>query len=60
MPIKALNKFSYDWIIKAWVTYKGPIKYSHKGNQVFKIELLDCCGTVIECVFFENANVFYE
>jgi hypothetical protein len=45
MPIKALNTFSRDWMIKARVANKGEKKTTQKGGQLLKIELVDKYGT---------------
>ena len=55
MPIKALNTFSRDWMIKARVANRGEMKTTQKGGQLLKIELVDKYGTQIEGTFFNDA-----
>ena len=45
MPIKALNTFARDWIIKARISNKGDIKTTRNGGHLLKIELVDQYGT---------------
>lgn len=55
MPIKALNTFTRDWIIKARVASKGDKKITKKGGSLLKIELVDKFNTSIEGTFFNEA-----
>ena len=55
MPIKALNTFTRDWIIKARVASKGDKKITKKGGSLLKIELVDKFNTCIEGTFFNDA-----
>ena len=55
MPIKALNSFSRDWIIKARIAYKGDMKNTRAGGHLLKIEIVDSFGTQIEGTFFNDA-----
>ena len=58
MPIKALNTFTRDWMIKARVANKN-MRQTQKGGQLLKIELVDTYGTCIEGTFFnEHAKTF--
>lgn len=45
MPIKALNTFMRDWIIKARVASDVKNIVTKKGGKMMKIELVDCYGT---------------
>ena len=45
MPIKAMNTFTKDWIIKARISSKGELKTTKKGGHLMKIELVDNFGT---------------
>jgi len=54
MPIKAMNTFTKDWIIKARISSKGEMKTTKKGGQLLKIELVDSFGTKIEGTFFND------
>ena len=61
MPIKALNTFARDWIIKARISNKGDIKTTRNGGHLLKIELVDQYGTQIEGTFFnDSAKMFAE
>ncbi|CDW77382.1 UNKNOWN [Stylonychia lemnae] len=60
MPIKALNVFSRDWIIQAKISRKSEKRFTKNGGIVFKIEIIDCFGTIIECTFFNEAAKYYE
>ena len=55
MPIKAMNTFTKDWIIKARVSQKGELKTTKKGGYLLKLELVDSFGTQIEGTFFNDA-----
>ena len=45
MPIKALNTFTRDWVIKARVSSKGEMRQTKAGGSIMKIELVDSYGT---------------
>ena len=61
MPIKALNTFARDWIIKARISNKGDLKTTRNGGFLLKIELVDQYGTQIEGTFFnDSAKMFAE
>ena len=61
MPIKALNSFLRDWIIKARVSVKGPLRNTSKGGSLFNIELVDSYATQIKATFFNSAaEKFYS
>jgi hypothetical protein len=45
MPIKALNTFARDWIIKARIASKGDLKTTRNGIHLLKIEIVDNYGT---------------
>ena len=50
MPIKALNQFSTDWVIKARVVKKADIrnwKNARGEGQLLNIDLVDREGTLI-------------
>lgn len=50
IPIKALNQFTNDWVIKARVVKKAPIREwtNAKGNGVLlNFDLVDREGTMI-------------
>lgn len=53
MPIKALNTFTRDWVIKARVAQKE-LRTTKNGGQLLKLELLDSHGTPIEATFFNE------
>ena len=55
MPVKVLNTFTRDWIIKARVSKRGDVKTTRNGGQLLKIELVDQFGTSIEGTFFNDA-----
>jgi len=55
MPIKALNTFTRDWVIKARVSSKGEMRQTNAGGWLMKIELVDSYGTQIEGTFFNDA-----
>lgn len=44
MPIKALNTFTRDWVIKARVSLKQ-LRTTQKGGQLLKLELIDSLGS---------------
>ena len=57
MPIKALNQFSNDWVIKARVVKKGEIRNwkNAKGEgKLFNIDLIDREGTLIQATAFNE------
>ena len=64
MPIKALNQFSHDWVIKARVVKKGDIRSwkNAKGEgRLFNIDLVDREGTLIQATAFnETAEKYAE
>jgi replication factor A1 len=60
MPIKALNTFARDWIIKARIASKGEKKTTRNGGFLMKIELVDQYGTQIEGTFFNDAANKFE
>ena len=50
MPIKALNQFTTDWMIKARVVKKAPIrswKNAKTSGQLLNFDLVDKEGTLI-------------
>lgn len=53
MPIKALNTFTRDWVIKARVSQKE-MRTTKNGGQLLKLELVDSHGTPIEATFFND------
>mmetsp|Transcript_12810 Transcript_12810/g.19843 ORF Transcript_12810/g.19843 Transcript_12810/m.19843 type:complete len:687 (-) Transcript_12810:51-2111(-) len=55
MPIKAINTFSRDWVIKARLAKKSDLRPTKKGGYILKLELVDNYGTSIEGVFFGDA-----
>jgi len=55
MPIKAMNTFTKDWVIKARVSMKGELRTTRNGGYLLKIELVDSFGTPIEGTFFNDA-----
>jgi len=54
MPIKAVNTFTRDWVIKARISNKGPLKTTKKGGYLLKIEMVDHHGSQIEGTFFNK------
>ena len=57
MPIKALNQFSTDWVIKARVVKKGDVRSwsNARGNgTLFTIDLIDREGTLIQATSFNE------
>ena len=60
MPIKALNTFMRDWIIKARVASDVKNIITKKGGKMMKIELVDQYGTQIEGTFFGEAADKFE
>ena len=60
MPIKALNTFMRDWIIKARVASDVKNIVTKKGGKMMKIELVDQLGTQIEATFFGEAADKFE
>ena len=63
MPIKALNQFSQDWVIKARVVKKGDMRTwrnSRGEGRLFSIDLIDRDGTLIQATAFnEQADKFH-
>ena len=55
MPIKALNTFARDWIIKARIANTSGLKTTRNGGSLLKIELVDQYGTQIEGTFFNDS-----
>ena len=60
MPIKALNTFTRDWVIKARVANRSELRTTQKGGQLLKIELVDSYGTQIEGTFFNDSAKKYS
>jgi len=60
MPIKSLNTFLRDWVIKARVASDVVNKTTRKGGKMMKIELVDSYGTQIEGTFFDEAAIKFE
>ena len=60
MPVKALNTFARDWIIKARVSSKGEKKTTRNGGFLMKIEMVDQYGNQIEGTFFNDAAHKFE
>ena len=57
MPIKALNQFSTDWIIKARVVRKGemrPWKNQRGEGRLINVDLVDREGTLIQGTGFNE------
>lgn len=57
MPIKALNQFSTDWVIKARVVKKGDIrnwKNARGEGKLINIDLVDREGTMIQGTAFND------
>jgi len=55
MPIKALNNYLRDWVVKARVASKVFKETTRNGGALLKIELVDSYGTSIEGTFFKNS-----
>ena len=64
MPIKALNQFSTDWVIKARIVKKGNMrtwKNDRGEGTIMNIDLIDREGTLIQATGFnETANRLQE
>ena len=61
MPIKALNNYVRDWVVKARVASKVFKATTRNGGALLKIEIVDCYGTTIEGTFFKkSAEKFSE
>ena len=57
MPIKALNQFSVDWVIKARVVKKSEIKNwknARGEGQLINIDLLDRGGSLVQATAFND------
>lgn len=55
MPIKGLNNYSRDWVVKARVASKVFKAQTRNGGSLLKIELVDSYGTSIEATFFNKS-----
>ena len=55
MPIKALNNYIRDWVVKARVASKIFKETTRNGGALLKIELVDQYGTSIEGTFFKKS-----
>lgn len=55
MPIKALNNYLRDWVVKARVAAKVFKETTRNGGALLKIELVDSYGTSIEGTFFKTS-----
>lgn len=58
MPIKALNQFTNDWVIKARVVKKAPIrewKNAKSSGKLLNFDLIDKEGTMIQGTAFNEA-----
>jgi replication factor A1 len=60
MPIKALNTFTRDWVVKARVANRSELRTTQKGGQLLKIELVDSYGSQIEGTFFNDSAKKYH
>lgn len=60
MPVKAMNTFTKDWIIKARISSRSDLKTTKKGGYLMKIELVDHLGTQIEGTFFNDAAQHFD
>ena len=57
MPIKVLNQFSQDWVIKARVVKKGDMRTwsnARGEGRLFSIDLIDRDGTLIQATAFNE------
>ena len=57
MPIKALNQFSYDWVIKVRIVAKGEIRTwsNDRGTgKLLNFDLSDRDGTLIQATCFNE------
>lgn len=57
MPISALNSYCSDWIFKARVLKKPPVrnyKNQRGEGQILNIDLIDRDGTMIQGTFFNK------
>ena len=57
MPIKALNQFSTDWIIKARIVKKGQMrtwKNDRSEGTLMTVDLIDREGTLIQATGFKE------
>jgi hypothetical protein len=54
MPIKALNNYQKDWMIKARVASKQA-REARNNCHILKLELVDSLGTSIEATMFKNS-----
>lgn len=59
MPIKALNTFMRDWVIKARVASKN-MRETRNNGHLLKLELIDEYGTPIEGTFFNDAAIKFN
>ena len=55
MPIKALNNYVRDWVVKARVASRVFKETTRNGGALLKIELVDMYGTSIEGTFFKKS-----
>jgi replication factor A1 len=60
MPIKALNTFTKDWVIKARISSKTELKQTRKGGWLLKMEIVDELGTSIEGTFFNDSAKHWD
>lgn len=60
-PISVLTDLMNDWVIKARVTKKFPIKdWSNGRGKILKLLLVDSTGSDIEAVAFNEAAELYD
>lgn len=60
MPIKALNQFSTDWVIKARIVKKAeikPWKNARGEGQLLNFDLVDKEGTLIQATCFNETAI---
>lgn len=60
MPIKALNTFTRDWVVKARVSSKGELRTTKNGGKLLKLELVDNYGTAIEATMFNDSAKHFD
>ena len=63
MPIKALNQFSVDWVIKGRVVKKGNIrswKNARGEGKLISIDIIDRAGTLVQATAFNETALKLE
>ena len=63
MPIKVLNQFCVDWVIKARVVKKGNVrswKNARGEGKLIAVDIIDRAGTLMQATAFNETALMLE